>query len=105
MLFFLLPQALPAPANGSPNKKDQKQAAADSKARSLLQRWAKVRTLGVLGMLCGAARWPAMRHGVCAAEVQPMRLLGCAGAPAHPSRAHMLPSGPPHGCALRVCTS
>ena len=35
-------QELPAPQNGSPNKKDQKAAAADSKARSLLQRWAKV---------------------------------------------------------------
>lgn len=47
-------QALPAPANGSPNKRDQKQAAADSKARSLLQRWAKVRATppAVLHLLC-----------------------------------------------------
>lgn len=52
---FSASQALPLPTNASPNKKpDQKQAAADSKARSLLQRWAKV----------GAARGLRDMHAV-----------------------------------------
>ncbi|KAI7838760.1 hypothetical protein COHA_007553 [Chlorella ohadii] len=52
-LFLIKPleteiEALPPPTNASPNKKpDQKQAAADSKARSLLQRWAKLHTVRV----------------------------------------------------------